>query len=556
MRRILKLPVARILLVSSLFWYGCTLQDAATESASVKLNCPSEPTTTRNAAPLTPRSFLSVRTAGFYTTGFILTVDSIVARQKAFRVADQPSQYLARAAAYQLEARKLLKKDGDNAYVPIDVEQWAEAVKRARSDQADYVFRGIFKRETLIAQPDLQRDLTRLVSSAAFRRVRQETTSLKAMKEDFSSAEYRSALQRQLWHHGYVWVPMMTLLSYIELNGRPVIDAIASTGVATQGLPSGIAGALELLLADGIIIQRNGMYVVENEGWADEIRKLSRWAGLLASYDTLGDAGRIREGMATSKKMSFVDSRTLNIRSSGGGLPGFYKDFVKQELSKLVAQGLSTVIDVGTGAGGLLKLIHNDFKLLDLFASDLEPISLDVARQELERIITKPGRFLDHVNVLNARDLYNEVAIAYQQEALDASAIHQKLAHSVVTNAFITHEVREMSLSEAQHMMRGYAELFPHVLMLEIPLLDASEHAKQIFPQQGVEIIVFHLASGQEIRPLAEWEQIFQSAGYNIVAKKSFNRLLKPETLDANNPQSGVPDDNLPVYIGYHLSIP
>jgi hypothetical protein len=522
-----------------------------------------------------PRDFLARRTAGFYTTGLLnavvaVTTDTIDGGGMRFSVAQQASEHVARAAAYELQARRLLVKvlgpqsDGET-YVPSPDVDWAAAVERAASDAASYRFTGL-------PSSGAERELARLVDSEAFDRVRSE-------------AQSRSE-HTMLWHHGYVWVPMMVLLNHLDVNLNTllpavekerteysIIDVLARNGGLGESVVQSsraLDKALGLLEVDGLVERVGGKIVATVKG-AEGLPKLARWSGLLASYHSLANGLAVAEWMRTPGYMVRVDDRRLNVASSGAGLERFANEFMLKRLQTI--KHLSTVVGVGTGSGELEKLIHDRFsannRTLDIFGSDLDMddllgrSALDVARETLAHVPSiqeNPGRIFQ-ADVLKPDVLFDKVRAQYTREYLAAQTppvedeveltdaqrrdlaarIQTRLDHSAVTSAFITHEPRSLSDRDAITMLQGYAEHTPNFLLLEIPLIDADVHAQQSNPHFGAEIIVFHLASGQTIRPLETWVTIAAQSGYSIAERVEFNRL------------QGADGTQYPSYIGLHL---
>lgn len=473
-----------------------------------------------------PWNFLAQRTAGFYTTGFIVAVDALMQTSNSQTLTVPPTtrNHALRAAAYQLQARGLLRREGDG-YVPVDESVWRDVVARAQESLASYTFRG------LTSNPNAE--LGHLIESEAFDRVLEETP-----------AGDRS---RQLQHHGHVWVPLMTLLNH-ALNARGVgyIQALTDgSGLAQADASTGAQRAMELLMADGLVYQQGDRWYATRLG-LDALPKLARWSGLLASYSGLGDGAQLSRQLAAPEFMASVDDRYLNVASSGAGLQRFAQDFVLPRLGSI--QGLQGIVGVGSGSGGLERMLYDHFgQTVDIFGSDLDETdshgnhALEVARAALQDII--PAGRIFPADIRDPDGLFAAVREQYRSEGLSELEIEQKMANMAVTSGFITHEPRSFSPSDVTTMLNGYAKHAAHFMLLELPLVDPAIHAQQTDAHFGVELGTFHLASGQTVRPLSEWIAIIDASGYRIEAQSEFNKVW--------NPHTGKYD--IPTYVGFHL---
>ncbi len=472
------------------------------------------------------RDYIAKRTAGFYTTGLAAAVAAFMQKhQSPFMVSDDSTNQVKKAAAYQLQARGLLNKEG-NELLPVDEALWAEVAARASRSLTSYTFHGLTQ--------DPNQELSRLTNSQAFAEVLQETPA----SDGFI----------QLQHHGHIWVPLMTLLNHgRNTQGQSYLQAlISSTGLNVSDMSPGSIRAMDLLIADGAVAMMGQKYVATLLG-QDALPKVARWAGLLASYYGLGDAERVAQQFELPSVMVAVDDRHLNVASSGAGLQRFAESFVLPQLANI--EGLRAVVGVGSGSGGLERMIYDRFGTgIDIFGSDLDEQdsegrhSLEVAREALADIV--PASRIFAADIRDPQNLVQRLREQYREEGLSDAEINDRVAHMAVTSGFITHEPRSFSPSEVTTMLNGYASYIPHFILLEIPLVDPAVHALQPDAHFGVEIGTFHLASGQTIRPLEQWYSIIAASNYRIVAEASFNKIWNPNTNRYD----------IPTYVGLHLS--
>lgn len=475
-----------------------------------------------------PRNYLAQRTAGFYTTGFVVAVDTVMQTTgPRLTVAPGVQNHLLSAAAYQLQARGLLRAQGLD-FVPVDAGVWSQVVKRARQSLASYTFRG------LTDNPNAE--LGHLIESDAFEQVLQETPA----GDSFG----------QLQHHGQVWVPLMTLLNHASnAQGKGYVQALTDgSGLARGDASSGAQRAMELLIADGLVYQQGQRWVATRLG-LDALPKLARWSGLLASYYGLGDGAQLSQNLAAPQFMAAVDDRHLNVASSGAGLQRFAEEFVLPNLGSI--QGLRGIVGVGSGAGGLERMLFSYFRdrnvTIDIFGSDLDEMdshgnhALEVARAALGDII--PGGRIFPADIRDPEGLFAAVRQQYRNEGLSDAEIEVRMAHMAVTSGFITHEPRSFSAADVTAMLNGYAQHAAHFILLELPLVDAAIHAQQADAHFGVELGTFHLASGQTVRSLSEWLAIIEGSAYRVQAQSEFNKIW--------NPHTGRYDT--PTYVGFHL---
>ena len=474
------------------------------------------------------RNYLAQRTAGFYTTGMVGAVLSLMSAPGSGWIIPRDSANLvARAAAYQLQARGLLRPDGE-ALVPVNLDQWSNVASRAVDDLRSYTFHGV--------TGDPEAELGRLAVSDAFSKVIEETPARDAFL--------------QLQHHGHVWVPLMTLLNHAQsASGVDYISALTSAdGLPVMETSDGARMGIQLLIADGLVVQTDNRYHATRLG-QDALPKLTRWSGLLASYYSLGDSARLQQELQLPATMIAVDDRHLNVASSGAGLARFAESFVLPQLEELVASAaLQTVVGVGSGSGGLERMIVTRFPTLDVFGSDLDESdaegrhALDVAREALDGVIA-PARIFA-ADIRDPDTLITTLRTLYVQEGRSPGEIEQKIAHTAITSGFITHEPRSFTAEEVTAMFNGYAQHVPHFILLEIPLVDPQVHAAQPDAHFGVEIGTFHIASGQTVRPLEEWHRIIEASDYRIVAQATFNKIWNPNTAQYD----------IPSYVGFHLA--